>query len=225
MDPIKRIKLLDNVWFDIYPGPIGLMCSGGVESSLMLYLTLLHSDDPIHVFTLANNPLELKNITAMTAVLNKCVQLTNKHNVIHHIVHQQGDKPNGPEVLGDMIKQVGVDINIAQLGVTANPPKDILDTMDKDYAPRDLARDNPIVEDELYDARSEGYPWIYTPWLTHNKKVIAKIYEDQQLLKSLFPLTYSCEWYPRDGKPNLGMEHCGECWWCEERKWAFGRLK
>jgi len=237
MEPIKRIQVLEppefgvatafnDVWFNIYPGPLGLMCSGGADSSLMLYLTLLHSDDPIHVFTLANNPLELKNITAVTTVLNKCVKLTNKHNVIHHIVHMEGNKPDGATVLGDMIKQVGVDINVAQIGVTANPPKDILDKMNNTYSPRDKSRDNPNADYELINATEQGYPWLYTPWRIHNKQTIANIYKKLKLLDKLFPLTFSCEYYPSDYEaPDPGMDHCGNCWWCEERQWAFGRLK
>ena len=226
MEPLKKYKLIDGVMFNIYPGPLGLLCSGGTDSSLMLYNVLRISKDPVHVFTLGNNPLQNKNVTAVTRVLNKCIELTGNHNVMHHVVHQEGDKPNGPEPLGDMIKKVGVDIKVAMTGVTKNPPREILDTMNNDYSPRDTSRDTPIAEEELYDARPEGYPWVYTPWLTHDKKVLAQIYKKQELLTSLFPLTYSCEYHPRDkflGDP--GEEHCGKCWWCEERLWAFGRLK
>ena len=236
MEPIKSIQIMkppegavphayNDIWFKIYPGPLALLCSGGTDSSLMLYFTLLHSDDPVHVFTLANNPLENKNIVAVTNVINKIVKLTGKHNLIHHIVHCEGDKPNGPHVLGDMVKKVGIDASVIQIGVTANPPMNILKAFDTRNSPRDKSRDAPAPI-ELYDARKEGYGWVYTPWKIHNKQSIATLYKKHKLLESLFPLTYSCEYYPRDNDlPDPGMDHCGQCWWCEERQWAFGRLK
>ena len=58
--------------------------------------------------------------------------------------------------------------------------------------------------------------YSYAPKLT--KKQLAKIYKDFNLLETL-PLTYSCEEYGLDT-----MDHCGKCWWCQERFWAFGRL-
>jgi len=44
------------------------------------------------------------------------------------------------------------------------------------------------------------------------------------LLETLFPVTRSCEWNEHVVGEDPGMEHCGNCWWCHERKWAFGRL-
>ena len=46
------------------------------------------------------------------------------------------------------------------------------------------------------------------------------------IVDELFPLTRSCESEEKgqqmlDGGPE---EHCGKCWWCLERQWAFGRL-
>jgi hypothetical protein len=238
MEPLKSIQVLEppefgvatafnDIWFNIYPGPLGLMCSGGADSALMLYFTLLHSDDPIHVFTLANNPLELKNVTAATAVVNKCVQLTNKHNVVHHVVHMEGNKPDGAQVFAKMIEQVGIDIAVAQIGVTKNPPRDIRDKMNQSTSPRDKSRDNPEPTKEFTDGRLRGYPYhIYCPWTIHNKQTLANIYKKHNLLNTLFPVTYSCEYYPSDNDlPDPGMDHCGNCWWCEERQWAFGRIK
>lgn len=57
---------------------------------------------------------------------------------------------------------------------------------------------------------------MYTPFHRIDKKVIAGMYEELNLLETLFPLTRSCE------NNNLLEGHCGECWWCEERLWAFG---
>lgn len=61
--------------------------------------------------------------------------------------------------------------------------------------------------------------WIYTPLLKLDKREIAAIYEKYNLLDTLFPLTRSCI------KPTNDFSiHCGQCWWCKERLWGFGRL-
>ena len=51
-----------------------------------------------------------------------------------------------------------------------------------------------------------------------NKREIKKIYEDLEVLKTLFPATFSCE-----STDNVKY-HCGKCWWCQERHWAFEKL-
>jgi 7-cyano-7-deazaguanine synthase in queuosine biosynthesis len=42
----------------------------------------------------------------------------------------------------------------------------------------------------------------------------------------LFDLTRSCEAVPDEDAafdPEFEKNPCGRCWWCLERKWAFGR--
>jgi hypothetical protein len=56
---------------------------------------------------------------------------------------------------------------------------------------------------------------MYRPLADLNKKGIAKLYKEYNLLKTLFPLTISCE-AKQPPRP------CKECWWCKERHWAFG---
>tara|TARA_Y100001958_G_C21153885_1_gene489373 strand:- start:765 stop:1184 length:420 start_codon:yes stop_codon:yes gene_type:complete len=138
----------------------------------------------------------------------------------------EGDKPDGPEVLGDMVKQVGIDINVLMTGVTKNPPRRVLEKFTDEYdCHKDPNRDSPNPEEQLYDARAEGYPWVYTPWSLIDKKGLGDLYKEYDLMDSLFPLTYSCEYYPRDKVyGDIGDKHCGKCWWCQEREWGFGRL-
>ena len=61
------------------------------------------------------------------------------------------------------------------------------------------------------------------PFGLMDKKGIAKLYEENDLLETLFPLTRSCEgWAENSGHFRY---HCDDCWHCHERKWAFGRLE
>ena len=69
--------------------------------------------------------------------------------------------------------------------------------------------------DEYKDDCSIQAYWNY---YIHGKKDIANLYIEHNLLEKLFPITTSCE-----SLDNV-TEHCGECWWCKERQWAFNRL-
>lgn len=64
----------------------------------------------------------------------------------------------------------------------------------------------------------DGYTWSKRPFFNMNKKDIAKMYEDEGLMDTLWPVTRSCE------SETMSEGHCGECWWCQERLWAFGKL-
>jgi hypothetical protein len=50
------------------------------------------------------------------------------------------------------------------------------------------------------------------------------IYEKYNLMDTLYPVTRSCEWVSYTNWPDPGNNHCGKCWWCQERVWGFGKL-
>lgn len=56
------------------------------------------------------------------------------------------------------------------------------------------------------------------PFVNLDKKEIANLYKEYNLLESLFPLTNSCAGY------SPANTHCEKCWWCKEREWAFGKF-
>jgi 7-cyano-7-deazaguanine synthase in queuosine biosynthesis len=45
------------------------------------------------------------------------------------------------------------------------------------------------------------------------------LYRELAVEQELFPFTRSCE----TDAHTTG--HCGHCWWCKERLWAFGYLE
>ena len=73
MEVLKTVSLSEGINFNLYKGPLGLLCSGGADSSLMLYFVLKNytGKDPIHVFDLANNPLDLKNTELLKPIKKK----------------------------------------------------------------------------------------------------------------------------------------------------------
>jgi len=89
-----------------------------------------------------------------------------------------------------------IDMNIAQLVNDRTP----------------MERTSAIVEPE----------GTHFPWKNFTKKDLANLYEVHDLLDTLFPLTRSCE---GEAEETMNFtKHCGRCWWCQERMWAFGKL-
>lgn len=70
------------------------------------------------------------------------------------------------------------------------------------------------------------------PFVHKDKKEgTAKLYKKMNVMEDLFPLTYSCEERRPSEKIKLNIvegfqeySHCGGCWFCLERAYAFGRL-
>jgi tRNA(Ile)-lysidine synthase TilS/MesJ len=46
---------INNFNLELLEGPIGISCSGGADSSLLLYLLMKHSKEKIHIFTSVSN--------------------------------------------------------------------------------------------------------------------------------------------------------------------------
>ena len=101
--------------------------------------------------------------------------------------------------------------------------KEVLDTFTDEYGCTKDSIEMPIprivcMMPSMKDIR------IYTSWLI-DKQGLGKLYKEHDLMESLFPLTYSCEYYSRDKMyGDVGDKHCGKCWWCQEREWGFGKL-
>ena len=205
---------------DIYDGNIGIMVSGGVDSAILLYYLMKHSNETIHIYTLASNLKYRRNAIIAPRVVEKCIELTGNINVVHHISYNENAGPgtlnNSAEWEEEALTRM---ISIGYGGVTMNPPDAIADS----FAPeldRQLSRSDSGDNDLFYSDNK-----FYTPWANTNKKGIAKMYREENLMDSLFPITRSCEYDPTceyfDEIKDPQLEHCGECWWCKEREWAF----
>ncbi len=208
---------------DIYDGPVGIMVSGGADSAILLYHLMKHSKDKIHIFSLGNNDKRRLNLSIATQVVEKCIQLTGNINIEHHINYCETQTLNSLLVMPKQFIEEKR-IKIVYNGVTANPPKKVLDT----FKLRSLELDNrdPNVERDVLS--SDGI-W-YAPWTNIDKKIIASMFKEENLIETLFSITRSCAYDPThhyfiENVKDPGYGHCGECWWCEEREWAFGRLQ
>jgi 7-cyano-7-deazaguanine synthase in queuosine biosynthesis len=196
-----------NIDVDIHSDGIGISCSGGADSSLLLYLLMKHAECPIHIFTCANEYKKYSSINSSINVIKKCIELTDNKNIFHH-THFVEQQTTDNFYLYSHFKL----IKILYTAITKNPPVEITSKF-KENSTEDWER-NPDQHRDLYHRNNS----IYTPFHRVDKKSIAEMYKELNLLDTLFPLTRSCE------NIMLTEGHCGECWWCEERLWGFGRL-
>jgi len=228
---------------DIYDGPVGIMVSGGADSAILLYHLMKHSKDKIHIFSLGNNDKRRLNLSIATQVVEKCIQLTGNINIEHHINYCETQTLNSLLVMPKQFIEEKR-IKIVYNGVTANPPKKVLDTFKRESL--ELDNRDPNVERDVLssyqlslvfdrdpnderDVLSVDDIW-YSPWTNIDKKIIASMYKEENLIETLFSITRSCAYDPThpyfiENVKDPGYGHCGECWWCEERYWAFGRLQ
>ena len=87
---------------------------------------------------------------------------------------------------------------------------DSFNTTDKQDLSEQQRRDPTVIRDiEVGEA-------AVFPFTNMNKKEIANMYRKENL-HELYKLTISCE-----SRNDIGPVHCDDCWWCMERKWAFG---
>jgi len=223
-------------------GPIGVGVSGGADSAVLLYILMANISHPIHIYNMWST--KRKNIFGknLDAVIEKCSQLTSNTN---YIVHKFQSEPDESiefyfNMLTDALNKKEVDM--IYLGITSFPPREVFlkfDCQQPDWHNefRSGEVDHPLfgltIPVDKADDFGESCPIsidgkpldsltldtrAYIPLFNHNKKDIAKLYKHLDLEKTLLPVTRSCE---TDEHPD---SHCGKCWWCQERIWAFGNL-
>jgi len=101
---------------------------------------------------------------------------------------------------------------IVATGMSCNPPIQIM----KDRGFYDVAeRKRDPGDFESLSVFDIGPTFItYTPYIFTDKKFVAGVFKEHNLLNTLLPLTKSCAW-------SSTLEVCNKCFWCNERKWAF----
>jgi len=205
---MQVVKILD-VEIPIFSGSLGINCSGGADSSLLLYILMSNTKDLIHIFTMANNEKGRANAIVSSRVIEKIIQLTGNSNIEHHVRYVNEQTPiNVAEIPIRFVQNKF--ITYWYSGLTANPSLEITNSFGENSCHH--LRD-PLIKRKIIN---ESVKKI-SPFTNIDKKRIADLYKELGLTETLFPLTRSCE-----VKHRLDyLDHCGECWWCKERKWGF----
>lgn len=204
---------------------IGIWISGGADSSLLLYLLCKQIKEnhlDVHVIAqTVRRPRPTNPMYAMDVVdvIESILDINIDHRVYYPPLNYKGAEEYADgQFFRDKNRELfdSGEIQALYSGITMNPPQDVQKTFrdgisDQEHL-RGEAVDNPLTT-------FEHQRLIIDPFRSINKQQLAKIYEEERLLESLFPVTRSCEHMTQ------WTGHCGECWWCDERKWAFGRLE
>lgn len=201
---------LGKIKLNIYDGTIGIRASGGADSSILLYYLALHHDGPIIVYNLSQEIHDYHEEVHIAQVVDKIRELTGNTNI--RIKHFRVPVKS-TETLVSITNSSLVDDNVTMLysGITKRPPPEEEHFFKNDINESDVTnfRDPAIEVPVLYDK-------TYMPFANLNKKDISDLYTKAGVLDTLFPVTFSCI-------VNLRI-HCRNCWWCEERLWAFGKI-
>ena len=211
----------------VVPQPHTKICmniSGGADSAVLLWMLINYCEEnipeaEIHVITSANPVKGWYNAKWSTTVLDKILELTGTELIKSHYTFYSDDQRRTE--LNDterLIRDIhGITFTVH--GTTQNPPLDIEHLLKGRHQPRDKGHSRPAFSKLGEDVTR----WM--PVMSVDKRFIAYLYEHFDLMESLFPFTRSCEQEARHNKdePSWMITHCGECWWCKERHWAFGK--
>lgn len=104
--------------------------------------------------------------------------------------------------------------------MTRNPPSDEMMKWDF-YHKAERRRDQEHDPIEEWRVSGKWGPFsIYQPYCNVDKKFVAGVYIENNLMHDLFPITRSCVGTSPVLTANFTKE-CKQCFWCEEKAWAW----
>jgi len=172
---------------------IYLLFSGGMDSSLLLYLIAekIHEEKlniPIFCVTFGTN-------YSTKAVKEVFEYVKNKFPIKMQVMHKKGNF-----LIRDITKKLlMVDTHYVYSGCNKVVENEFFPT-------KYIKNDTPPVRGEPYSEKH------LRPFINIDKRNILQIYVEKDIL-SLLDITHSCG--------ISKTEHCGECYFCMEKNWAL----
>ena len=225
-----EFELLDNTKL------LGIRVSGGLDSAMNLFITctyLTETNSNIPLFPMTTNDWKKPyQVNFATNVIAWCKEQFPNVNFLEHSTHQlehgedyiEGQQKHKINALRSKCAELEVQRENLMVvhGQNLAPPKEVTDQW--------LTQDGQIVggpdpRDGRNQLQETWKPEIrqYRPLINLDKKGIHELYQHFGLLDTLFNETRSCENSDPEITNNF-TTHCGECWWCRERQWGFGKL-
>tara|TARA_B100000809_G_C15087810_1_gene512084 strand:- start:635 stop:1318 length:684 start_codon:yes stop_codon:yes gene_type:complete len=211
-------------------GNILLWVSGGLDSAAGLYLIAKHikenklktkiivatwkrdqNDNPRRYQNKLPKDWNVTHAKKVMAWVEKKLKLTKTQKFKHIIVNtpvRTGPRIPGEEwlkVYNEYEKEYKLKDTFGF--VTKNPARSIMIENNM------WTKDRPTYRDSAKRHHNSK------PFQNYDKKFIFRIFEEEGLMKGLYPLTRSCE-----GQADVTKDFtkpCKKCWWCKEKKWAF----
>lgn len=201
-------------FFETFPKDlhkVGIHLSGGADSALILFLLTVMAAK-------RNQKLEIYPLNGFDVNDPNCDSETPARKVIDHIRTITGTK----QIKDLMVYPI--DLQNKTKAFYMKPARKYLEikygvkhfifgtSQGMDHKERPVNHEGTAYGEKLIEY-SKTLDNIMAPWATVNKKFIAAQY-DKFYLKQLSDITNSCV--------ISSSEPCRQCWWCEERYWAFG---
>lgn len=196
---------------------VGLKISGGADSSLTAYLISKYIiDNNLKIKVIPITIIEEAAPFQESFSKNVIKIIENLHNFKfeeHKIYHHKSDTDK-IQVMRDIEESLRDVVDLIISGTTQYPKDIDFNTFGGNQFDGTGPSDNRIGQfTTMWDN------WVYTPLINLDKRDIANIYKEHNLMDVLFPYTRSCVSPTKDFS-----KHCEKCWWCKERLWAFGTL-
>ena len=229
---------------------IGIRMSSGIDSAILCHIVLKYFPHiklmPITFY----NKVRPGAIVSMGNVLKVLNELNPNNNLMTQeigIFETSGfSKPDIPfdnikrnpkdifqkQFITDLFDRHNGKLNVILSGETLNPPiEDQIAMGQETEFPEDRNRTRADLL-AVYDHNGTT-KYEYRPFRNNNKREIADICRELNLMGSLFPVTETCETEPANYKKRLpelygmtytapGIEPCQCCWACREKFWAYG---
>lgn len=223
---------------------IAIRLSGGPDSAIIYYaLCDFYKDNQnVQLFPYTmSSPLRPHAKQKAENVINISGRLTGKYPAQHfNRFHTEHNKNNVQEVnsveyvKGQELLEAEVyqsqKIDISYTGLSKNCPVDLIKENIEEIAESnnlDL-RECLLAIDERDSSRDEDFEYsdanstVKMPFLNYDKRTVYESYKYYGMLDVLYPHTWSCE---SDLQANYDdPKHCGTCYFCIERMFAFGKL-
>tara|TARA_Y100000310_G_scaffold335768_2_gene418613 strand:- start:8549 stop:9274 length:726 start_codon:yes stop_codon:yes gene_type:complete len=233
-----KIKVLDKT-VDFFEHDVGnksqlaVSSSSGTDSTIVLYLTALCFPNrkiiPYHIEE-SQYPDQKPNLLKIIDYFNSILPTKNIDILISDwvdysapdskwrlkAIETPGELPPRPKgnigqakilACHHYIRQrfINGDFDYIVYGSTSNPPIEVLKELACPYEERRSRRNAPVIDTNFY-----------SPFYHIDKSYIAEMFKEYNIM-DVFPLTISCiEMRPEFKRP------CKECFFCNEKKWAFG---
>ena len=205
-----------NIWVSV---------SGGTDSALLLYfITKYCYENKLKIKITPWTTVDLYrpgNDVAVEKIIN-CIQEKYPYPYEKTILnYYYKDPPFNKTYYTDKfwheIKNSNVH-DVFAYGITSSPPIDVMKNSPEFYT-QFLNIDNddrtPGRNLKTYKYSIDDNSFLsFAPFINFDKSYIAKKYEEEDLMDTIFPLTQSCI--------AIGKRPCYNCFWCMEKHWAFG---
>ena len=218
---------------------VAVNCSGGADSAILLLLTIdflmknNRDDTTVSVLTCGNDFKDRWNPRKAADVINFVIEHTGFKNFDMHYSYYRDiqDDKYFHEIEDALFADERIDLLLS--GITSNPLSSDTSVENASGVTINLMDDALDIRNvqnkktpKAMRIRNRGtMQAFYMPFQNVDKKLVAGIYDLYGVTDTLLPLTRSCEAVPDPDKtfdPDFEKTPCGDCWWCLERKWAFG---